>query len=78
MENMDYDPQKDSFVCAQGRRLPLRREKTKLYQGQLVTTAWYRCEDCSSCLQREPCCKFKNMDKAKEIKLLRFGPTSRS
>ena len=39
IENMVYDTVEDCFTCAQGRKLPLRRECTQLEQGQLVTTA---------------------------------------
>ena len=46
IENMEYDPEEDSFTCAQGRKLHLRRENTQVQDGQLVSTAWYRCEDC--------------------------------
>ncbi len=43
IENMGYDPKEDCFICAQGRRLPLRRESSEWIDGQLVTTAWYCC-----------------------------------
>lgn len=49
VENMAYDPEEDSFTCAQGRKLTLRRECTEQREGQLVSTAWYRCEDCTGC-----------------------------
>ena len=39
IENMVYDTAEDCFTCAQGRKLPLRRECTQLEQGQFVTTA---------------------------------------
>lgn len=40
IENMTYDAEEDCFTCAQGRKLSLRRECTKLEHGQFVTTAW--------------------------------------
>ena len=46
MENMAYDADEDCYTCANGRKLPLRRECTELQNGREVTTAWYRCEDC--------------------------------
>ena len=49
IENMKYEPEEDSFTCAQGRKLYLRRETTEVQDGQLVSTALYRCEDCSGC-----------------------------
>ena len=67
IENMVYDTVEDCFTCAQGRKLPLRRECTQLEQGQLVTTAWYRCEDCKGCPQRSACCQAKDLEKPKEV-----------
>lgn len=69
VENMEYDPQEDSFTCAQGRKLPLRRECTVRRDGQFVTTAWYRCENCRGCPCRTQCCRAKDQDKPKELAL---------
>lgn len=69
VENMVYDPEEDSFTCVQGRKLPLRRECTEVRQGHPVTTAWYRCEDCSGCPCRSQCCRAKDRDKPKELVL---------
>lgn len=49
MENITYDTQEDCFICTQGRKLPLYRERTEEKDGQLVSTAWYRCERCAGC-----------------------------
>ena len=68
IENMRYDPQEDAFFCAQGRKLPCRREQTEMASGQPVTTAWYRCETCQDCPQRSLCCRAKDDDAPKEIK----------
>lgn len=68
MENMHYDPEDDSFLCAQGRKLVCRREQTEFVAGKPVTTAWYRCKDCSQCPSRSLCCRAKDADKPKEIK----------
>ena len=67
IENMKYAPEEDSFTCAQGRKLHLRREATEVRDGQLVSTAWYRCENCSGCPHRAQCCRAKAPDKPKEI-----------
>lgn len=67
IENMAYDPEGDHFTCAQGRKLHLRRESTEVQGGQLVSTAWYRCEDCSECPCRVQCCRAKDLDRPKEI-----------
>lgn len=67
IENMRYDEAEDCFFCAQGRKLPLRREETELCHGQFTTTAWYRCESCLGCPQRSACCQAKDADRPKEI-----------
>ena len=67
IENMKYDAEEDVFLCAEGRRLSLRRESTELKNGQYITTAWYRCEDCRNCPQREACCKAKDPEQPKEL-----------
>ena len=69
IENMTYDAEEDCFTCAQGRKLYLRRECTKLEHGQFVTTAWYRCEDCGHCPKRNTCCQAKDPEKPKEVML---------
>ena len=69
IENMKYDPEADCFTCAQGRKLHLRREITEVRDGQLVSTAWCRCEDCSQCPCRVQCCRAKKPDKPKQIVL---------
>lgn len=67
IENMRYDAEEDVFLCVEGRRLSLRRESTELKNGQYITTAWYRCEDCRNCPQREACCKVKDPAQPKEL-----------
>jgi transposase len=69
IENMVYDPEDDCFTCAQGRKLTLRRECTEEQNGQFVTTAWYRCEDCSGCPCRGQCCRTKDAEKPKTLVL---------
>ncbi len=32
-----------------------------------ITKAWYRCEDCKNCPQREKCCKKQDKDAPKEV-----------
>ena len=67
IENMSYDPEDDSFICAQGRKLNLRRETTEEQNGQFVSTAWYRCENCSGCPHRAQCCRAKDPHQPKEV-----------
>ena len=69
MENMTYDADEDCYTCANGRKLPLRRECTELQNGREVTTAWYRCEDCKGCLLREKCCAAKDAEQPKELRV---------
>ena len=69
MENMAYDADEDCYICANGRKLSLRRECTELQNGQYVTTAWYRCEDCKGCPLRENCCQAKDVEQPKELRV---------
>lgn len=66
---MKYDLEEDSFTCAQGRKLHLSRETAEVQDGQLVSTAWYRCEDCSECPCRVQCCRAKDLNRHKKIVL---------
>jgi transposase len=68
-ENMRYDEQEDCCICAEDRKLYFRRESTQLgKQGRFHTIAYYRCENCINCPQRQACCKAKD-DAPKEIKV---------
>jgi len=69
IENMTYNPEEDCFTCVQARKLPLRRECTERKDGQFITTAWYRCENCSGCPVRGQCCRAKDTEKPKELVL---------
>ena len=66
---MAYDPEEDCFTCAEGRKLPLRRETSELLNGHFVTTAHYRCENCKDCHRRSVCCQAKDTEKPKEVTL---------
>ena len=69
IENMTYDSEEDCFACAEGRKLPLRRETSELLNGHFVTTAHYRCENCKDCPRRSICCQAKDAEKPKEVTL---------
>ena len=69
VENMQYDPEEDCFTCAAGRKLPLRKESSEWKGSQIVTTARYRCKDCSGCPCRNACCHAKDPDQPKEVRL---------
>ena len=71
IENMAYCHDDDCFICAQGRKLRLRREMTEQQNGQFVTTAWYRCENCAGCPCRAQCCRAKDPNQPKEVVMQR-------
>ena len=52
-----------------GRTLSLYRESKDKYSKHDVTVSHYRCEDCSDCPRRGECCKAKDEDKPKEIRV---------
>lgn len=70
-ENMSYNVEDDCYICAEGRKLVLCRECSELIDGQEVTNAWYRCEDCSNCPSRSACCRAKDPEQSKEIRIQR-------
>ena len=47
----------------------MRRECTELENGRYITTAWYRCENCSGCPVREQCCQAKDVRQPKELRV---------
>ena len=67
IENLKYDEHEDCYICAQGRKLRCRKISTELSQGIPVTKAWYRCEDCRNCPQREKCCRKQDANAPKEV-----------
>lgn len=69
IENMSYNEVDDSFTCANGKKLSVRKETTEIQDGQEMTTSWYRCEDCTGCDYRSQCCQAKDPEQPKELKL---------
>ncbi len=67
IENMKYDQDEDCFICAEGRKLHCRKESTLMQDGIPVTRAWYRCESCENCPQRERCCRKQDINAPKEV-----------
>lgn len=67
IENMKYDQEDDCFICAEGRRLYCRKVSTEMKAGIPVTRAWYRCENCENCPQRERCCRKQDISAPKEV-----------
>jgi len=67
IENMKYDKDDDCFICAEGRKLYCRKISTEVKNGTPVTRAWYRCESCQNCPQREKCCRKQDVNEPKEV-----------
>ena len=67
IENMQYDKEEDCYICAEGRKLYCRKVSTEVNNGTPITRAWYRCENCQNCPQREKCCKKQDKDAPKEV-----------
>ena len=67
IENMKYDKDDDCFICSEGRKLYCRKVSTEVHNGIPVTRAWYRCENCQNCPQREKCCRKQDVNEPKEV-----------
>lgn len=68
-ENMDYDPETDTYTCAVGRKLSMYRESKDKYSKHDVLVSFYRCEDCTDCPRRKECCAIEDPSKPKELKI---------
>ena len=68
-DNMDYDAETDTFTCVMGKVLSMYRESKDKYSKHNVTVSHYRCEDCTGCPRRAECCKAKDADKPKELRI---------
>ena len=61
IENMEYDPESDSYTCRNGKRLTadhVRHSKSKT--GYVSEKTIYKCEDCSGCPYKSDCIKGNN------------------
>ena len=56
-ENMKYDPEKDTYTCANGKELKATHEKhsKSASTGIELTTTVYECSECSGCPLKEKC-----------------------
>ena len=55
-ENMDYDSEKDEYICSNGRRLKAVYErKKKSRNGYVSTVTVYECESCKGCPDKAQC-----------------------
>jgi hypothetical protein len=67
IENMDYDEEKDCYVCKNGKVLSVanvRKEKTRT--GYLRETTIYCCNDCKGCAEKAGCIKGNHSNKPLE------------
>jgi len=77
-ENMTYDQGADTYTCAMGKVLSVYRESKDRYSKHDVTISHYRCEDCRGCPSREECCKAKDQNKPKELRIRKQYEQKRS
>ena len=68
-ENMIYDADTDTYICAMGKKLVMYRESKDKHSKHDVVVSHYRCEDCSGCPRRAECCKAADQDKPKELRI---------
>ena len=58
MENMEYDPEKDSYRCQNRKMLTVQyQRKQKTATGYLRTVTVYQCHECKGCPFKEKCIK---------------------
>ena len=60
IENMEYDRNRDEYICPNGRKLKFKRESTKTTEnGYTVSTRYYSNDKCGRCPYRDKCHKSK-------------------
>ncbi|NBH15661.1 IS1182 family transposase [Lachnospiraceae bacterium] len=58
VENMDYDTEKDCYICKNGKELRLSgTRKNKSKTGYVSEKSIYTCEDCQGCPYKQECIK---------------------
>ena len=63
-ENMDYNPENDTYICHNGKLLkPVYIKNQKSKNGYLSEVTVYECEDCTGCPYKEKCTKAKENKK---------------
>ncbi len=61
VENMEYDPNEDTYICSMGKKLTVESEKTeKTATGYRRVTTIYKCECCDGCTRKQECIKGNN------------------
>ena len=68
-ENMTYDADADTYICAMGKKLVMYRESKDRHSKHDVVVSHYRCENCAGCPRRAECCKAADWDKPKELRI---------
>ena len=68
--NMQYDPEKDEYTCAKGRKLIFETvRKTKHKSGYVSESYVYRCANCQRCGLRKQCQRQGNRKNNKTIQI---------
>ena len=61
IENMEYNPQSDIYICRNGKQLTTDHVKnTKSKTGYVSQKTIYKCEDCNGCQYKGECIKGNN------------------
>jgi transposase len=83
-ENMDYNPESDSYTCRNGKRLPAISKKTeKTATGYQREVTIYECGNCANCPYKKDCIKGNNCkttfeDRTKRLYVSRKLETKRA
>ena len=60
-ENMTFDPEKDCYICKNGKELTVTNERrSKTASGYISIKTYYSCKDCSGCPYKTECIKGNN------------------
>lgn len=68
---MDYNSEKDYYICAAGKKMLLkgiRKKKTK--SGYEANVSIYECESCEGCKYKSKCTKAKDNKQIHVVKIL--------
>ena len=59
-DNMPYNAKRDEYICANGKKLKFRRERTRITENDYsITTRYYSNDKCGKCPHRDKCHKSK-------------------
>lgn len=66
-ENMEYIPERDSYICKNGKELTVTNErKSKTASGYISIKTYYRCKECTGCPYKSNCIKGNNCNTSME------------